>query len=500
MNKLLQGLQELNNQCFTEKGGLSYSSTLNKVYDLFALGGAYRNRSVNDCILLFKEAFEEDEELTMKCLFYLRDREGQGERRFFKEIIKWLASNYPDVIRRNMDYISHYGRWDDLYAFIDTPLEDVAFTIMKQQFELDLEDEQPSLLGKWLASENTSSKETRKLAVRTRKHFGLSSKEYRKALSLLREKIRVTERLMSENRWDEIEFDKLPSKAGLNYRKAFARREETKDRYKEFVESKETKVNAGVLYPYEVVNKALSIGTYTYWDKNWRAQVPYNHPERLVINKYWDNLTNYFNDAVFNGIVVADTSASMEGTPMNVAISLAMYCAEKCSKKSPFYGHYIEFSSNAKLVEIRGIDFVDKVNRIAENCVIDTTNIQSVFDLLIDTIKKNNVSEEDIPKNIVFVSDMEFDMAMRLPRKMGKRTSDLEYLAQDFTERTGYKAPSIVFWNVNARNNRAPMKAADGITYVSGFSPVIYKTLLTGKSNIDLMLEVLNSERYALIS
>ena len=40
-----------------------------------------------------------------------------------------------------------------------------------------------SLIFKWLKSENASSKETKRLAKKTRKAFGLSSKEYRKALS-----------------------------------------------------------------------------------------------------------------------------------------------------------------------------------------------------------------------------------------------------------------------------------------------------------------------------
>ena len=86
-----------------------YKSTLNAVYDMFAFGGAYRNRTDEDCILLFKNALEENKELALKCLFYLRDiRCGQGERRFFRICFKWLAKEYPDIAARNLENVPEY--------------------------------------------------------------------------------------------------------------------------------------------------------------------------------------------------------------------------------------------------------------------------------------------------------------------------------------------------------------------------------------------------------
>ena len=83
-NTFLNNLTKADNYTLTENGATAHKSTLNKVYDMFAFGGAYRQRSDADCILLFKNAYAEDPELAVKCLFYLRDiRGGQGERRFF---------------------------------------------------------------------------------------------------------------------------------------------------------------------------------------------------------------------------------------------------------------------------------------------------------------------------------------------------------------------------------------------------------------------------------
>lgn len=486
MNQLLEAMKKEDNFTFTENGGLTYKSTMSGLLDLFALGGAYRSRETEEKIKLFKKAYEEDATLAMKCLFYLRDvRGGQGERSFFREVMKWLARNKTETARKNLEFIPFFGRWDDLYTFIDTPLQEDALNIMREQFWLDIESMTPSLLGKWLKSENTSSQESRRLGTITRKHFGLTAKEYRKALSALRERIKVVEKLMSENRWDEIKFDKIPSKAGLIYSNAFARNDYTKERYFNFINSKETKVNTGTLYPCEVVNK---VHKYGYYDSL----------EDAVVNKYWENLTDYFNNATFNGVAVVDTSGSMTSNyyskinPIDVAISLGLYCAEKCGKDSPFYNHYISFSEKAKLIEIKGKTFADKVRNIYSANLCENTNIQSVFDLIVDTVKKYNVPKEEIPKNIIIISDMEFDAAQGL---YSTNYSDLEYLMGQFVAATGV-IPHLTFWNVNARHDIIPTSPSPHTTFVSGYSPVLFEQILKEKSSLELVLDKLNNERY----
>lgn len=221
-NGFIDGLREMNNVTYTENGAISLRSTLDAVYDLFALGAAFRQRSEEDIIILFKRAYREDPELAMKCLFYIRDaREGQGERRFFRVCMNWLAkSDDREAAKRNLQYISEFGRWDDLYCFVDTPLQNDALEIMRQQIALDMSCKTPSLLAKWLKSINTSSAESRRLANITREYFGMTHKQYRRTLSILRERINVLEKLMSAGEWEKIEFDKIPSRAGLIYRNA----------------------------------------------------------------------------------------------------------------------------------------------------------------------------------------------------------------------------------------------------------------------------------------
>lgn len=414
-----------------------------------------------------------------------------GERRFFKVIIKWLAINYTAHMEKNLQYIPLYGRYDDWYAFINTPLEAKMFNEMRKQLALDVDSKTPSLLAKWMKSINSSSKETCALGAKTAKALGMTAKQYRKILSILRARINVLEKLMSENRWTEIEFDKIPSRAGFIYRNAFARHDVERVKvgvrtYEDFAKDSETKVNADTLYPCDIVKKAT------------HEHSSYDSTTRCMINKYWDNLKDYFQKAVFNGVAVVDTSASMRGyyskiAPIDVAISLGMYCAEKCNSNSPFYGHYISFSRIAKLISVDGIDFVDKVQRIYNKNLCENTNIQSVFRLILQTAVNNHLSQEDMPKNIVIISDMEFDNY-----SYDRNKTVMENIANVFY-RAGYELPHLIYWNVDARQDNIPMRSQNGITFVSGYSPVIFEMLLSGKTSRELMLDKLNSDRYKFI-
>lgn len=344
-----------------------------------------------------------------------------------------------------------------------------------------------SLIFKWLKSENCSSKESKALGTLTRKYFELSPKAYRKMLSWGREKIRIVERLMSENRWEEIDFSKLPSKAGLLYRNAFERRKEIAEKYKEFAHDKSSTVNAGTLYPYEVVEKAIDLMGNSRW---LTPPVTLDDTQRLMINKYWDNMKDYFEGSKLNALCMVDTSASMLGTPINVAVSLGLYCAERA--KGPFTNHYISFSREPRLVECKGVDFCDKVHRIVSANLCENTNIEKAFDMVLKTAIQNHVAQEDLPEHIIVISDMEFDQGT-----CDRKDADtlMEGICRKW-EAMGYRMPNLVFWNVDARNNNIPMLGSR-VSFVSGFSPAAFKIISSGKTGEELMWEALNDERYA---
>lgn len=340
------------------------------------------------------------------------------------------------------------------------------------------------LIFKWLKSENTSSLESRKIAAKTREHLGLSSKQYRKMLTYGRKKTKVLEQLMSTGQWDKIDFSKIPSRAGIIYRNAFARNDMTKARYEAFIKSKETKVNAGALYPVDVAHRAFRA-----------SRLPYDDPERLALQKYWENLPNYYGDREENGIAIVDVSGSMTGTPMEAAVSLGAYIAENAH--GPFANHFITFSARPELVEFNGVDITDKLNRCTSADWGMNTNLEAVFDMLLNVALANNTPQEDMPTRLYIFSDMEFDAALqewcRWDTVFNPDTL-VEGIAKKW-DAHGYKMPDIVFWNLDARQNNIPA-IGEGFSYISGFSPVMIEQVLSGKTGLDLVMEKLNSERY----
>ena len=499
-NKFLNGLTDATNFTYTENGAITHKTTKSDLLDMFAMGAAMRNRSDSDVILMFRKAYTENPVYALKCLFYIRDvRGGQGERRFFRVIMKDLASWDTAAARRNLRYIPEFGRWDDLYVFVGTPLENDAFNFMKEQLALDVECKTPSLLAKWLKSENTSSAESRRLANITRQHFGMNHKQYRKTLSILRNRINIVERLMSENRWDEIEFDKIPSKAGMIYKNAFARHDLEREKsakevqtYAEFARDTTKKVNADVLNPVDIANRIFSNQVKTDTD-------------RAIIDKYWSCLKDYYNGRAENGIAICDVSGSMYGQPLNAAVSMSAYIAER--GKGPFKDHFITFSSNPALVRFEGVDTYDKFRRAANADWGGSTNVEAAMDLMLNVAIKNKVPASDMPTTLYIFSDMEFNGCMTCGPASTSRWSDGPYVRDTDTlfdtiakrwSAYGYELPRVIFWNLDARQENIPALGGR-FSYVSGFSMNMVETILSGKDGYDLMMEKLNTSRYECI-
>lgn len=498
MNTFLQNLQTNANYKLTENGCLSHKSTLSKVYDMFAFGGAYRNRSEEDCVFLFQNALTEDESLAIKCLFYLRDiRGGQGERRFFRVCYRWLCLNEPEIALRNLEKISEFGRWDDLiYITFGTDLETPALEIIKYQLALDVQCNTPSLLAKWLPSENASSAQTKAAGNIVRQYLQITHKEYRKMLSNLRGKIKIVETLMSQNRWDEIEFDTIPSRAGLIYRNAFARRDIIAKKYENFVKDKNTTVNAKDLYPYDIVRNARK--DFDGWH-NFGMGSKMSQTERDALQKMWENLPDYFEGNPAKMIAVVDTSGSMTGwgsknvAPIDVAISLGLYCAER--NTGDFANKFITFSTSPQFVETFGTDIYQKAKNIYKKSINSDTNLEATFDLMKQAALKAN--PEDIPETIVVISDMEINYGVVGIRSNGDMMTLMERIRADW-EAAGLTMPKLVYWNVDARDNTV-LDLGPDVSYVSGCSPVVFQMVMTGKTGKDLMLEKLNSERYSIV-
>ena len=128
-------------------------------------------------------------------------RQGKGERKTFRTILKWLGDNYPLTVAKNFSNIAEFGRYDDFLVLLNTNVwnsaSDYLLNSLNQDIENYREDKPISLLAKWLPSISTSSKETVKQAYTLAKAWGWTPKQYRKTLSALREYLNVIERNLS---------------------------------------------------------------------------------------------------------------------------------------------------------------------------------------------------------------------------------------------------------------------------------------------------------------
>jgi hypothetical protein len=477
---MLNHLNNHFNETTTTNGAKAFKSTQSAVLDLFSQGGAMRSRSDNDIITLFSKAYAEDATLALRTIFYLRDiTQGQGERKFFRLAIRHLAVHNKESLVKNLHLIPQFGRWDDLWVLLDTDVKANVCHLVKRQLVADKQSERPSLLGKWMPSENASSYQTKKYAKILREYFGATPKQYRKLLSALRAKISLVETKLTEKNYDAIDYSKLPSKAGMLYRGAFFRNDE--NRYKAFLDSLskgEVKVIAGTLYPNDIVGKIY---------RNYRV----SEQDVKLFEGQWQNLPNFIGEKSENSLVMADVSGSMTGTPMEVSIALAMYIAVR--NQGVYKDHFMTFTDTPSMVKIQGTNIVEKVRNISAR-VGYSTNIQKALQTILDVAIKNKLSNDEIMKKLYIISDMQFDDYSI----SGTSVHIFDEMRKRFKQH-GYDFPSIVFWNVNAYGNTPMTMNAQGVQLVSGYSPSILTQLLNadGKTPYDFMLDVINSERYS---
>ena len=485
---MLEFLKKEADKTFTENGAVTYRSTQSHCLDLFATAGALRRESDGEITGRFLRAYAENPDLAMKTLFYTRDvRGGIGERRVFRTILRWLAVHEPQSVKKNIPYIAEYGRYDDLLALMSTPCESAAMDCIRKQLAADrdaLEAGRPvSLLAKWLPSVNASNGEAVRQGKRIARALGMNDAEYRKTLSALRAKIQIIENNLREKDYT-FDYAKQPAKAMFKYRKAFVRHDG--ERYAAFmnrVAEEAERLHTGTLAPYEIIKPLV-------------GGAAVGEEERRAIDATWKAQEDFSGGE--NALVVIDGSGSMYGggdpLPAEVALSLGIYYAQRNTGR--FRNHFITFSEHPRLVEIKGRDICEQVRYCRQFNEVANTNIQRVFELILNTAVKHRVPQEDMPAKLYIISDMEFDWCV----SDGSLTN-FEY-AQKLFARRGYRLPEVAFWNVASRNKQQPVQMNDaGVALVSGCSPRVFSMLKAGiLSPYAFMLEVLGSERYAAIA
>jgi len=481
----------------TENGAVALNTTSDALLDLFGTIGALRNADETRITTLFEEAYKADPLIATKILFYARDIRGNeetsglGERKVFRVILKYCAKHHPEAIRPNLDLIGVYGRYDDLYELVGTPLENEMWVTMKKQFEEDLTNMAKgnaiSLLAKWIKTADASSDKTRALGILTAQKLGYDVYNFKRIVRAMRKQIGIVEALMSTGRWDEIKYSEVPSRAMMIYRNAFKKHDE--ERFNQFAQKAvtgEVKINSSTLYPYDIISKYSS---HNYWNANYYSGNLLNETEENVLQAQWDQLPNYVNEGT-NAIVIADTSGSMMGRPMDTAVSLAIYFAQR--NHGAFKNLWMNFSSNPSYQQIKGKTLKQILNNINYHNWSGSTNCKAAFEMILDTAIQYHIPQEDMPKALIIISDMEFDYCG------GRNWTFYDQMKSEFA-RNGYEIPSIIFWNCESRHDVFHTdKNRKGTILCSGQSASVFKQLM-GSVNytaMEFMMKTINAKRY----
>lgn len=475
-------MKEENKFTRTENGAVALNTTSDARLDLFGTIGALRDADENRIQTLFAEAYAQDPLFATKIVFYARDiRAGLGERKTFRTLIRYMAEKHPEVLKPNLDLIGVFGRYDDLYELVGTPLENDMWVAMKKQFEEDLENLNSgnaiSLLAKWIKTADASSPATRKLGILTAQKLGYPVYNFKRIVRNMRKQIGVVESLMSAEKWDEIKYPEVPSRAMMIYRKAFMKHDP--ERFEEFInkaEKGEAKVNASTLFPYDIVEKIL-----------------YHKENNKVLEAQWKALPDYVKQGT-NALIMADVSGSMSGRPMATSIGLAIYFAEK--NTGAYHNMFMTFSSKPETVILKGETLEQKVKNAYNAEWGGTTDLKAAFDKVLDIAVKNEVPQEEMPKAIVVISDMEIDFC-------GNRSWTFYDKMKNKFRKAGYVIPNIIFWNVDSRRDVFHSDSKrKGVQLASGQSVTVFKQILQnlGYNPIEAMENTINSERYECIT
>lgn len=499
---------ELNSelQC-TENGALGYATSGKALLDMNFKTSSMRSMTNSDILALFHAAMAEDPKITIKWLFFLRDREqGMGERKSFRIMLKDLCEDRPNLVMKLIPLVPYYGRWDDLWCLLDSDNAKVFNTliyIVGNQLSADMQNMKSkypiSLLGKWLPSLSSKKQENRRWAAKIRKALFLSKEEYRIIYTSLRKYLDVVEVKMSDKEWSKINYEAVPSRANLLYRNAFLRNDEARRvEYLESLKKGKTKINAKVLSASDIVHN--------YYDPSgWHIQVQ-SYDESL--EQLWKNLPNYMPDGA-SAIVVSDSSGSMltkvgntNLTAYQVSEALAIYMSERLTGE--FKDSFITFSSRPKLLNMSNFKSLrEKLKYYDSEALCANTNIKAVFNLILRVAVKNKYSQEDLPQNIIICSDMEFDMAQGYSWGRDTRYSKADFeVIKDKYAQHGYKMPSLTFWNICGRTNTVPLQENElGVHLLSGFSQAIVDMAFSTKLDpYECLIERLNSERYDVVA
>lgn len=478
----------------TNKGALTNATSGNNLLDYFSVCSTYRDREYNavkedlDCI------WKQNPNTTLRIIFYNRmisripsgsiettdTQKGQGNRSEFRQSLRWLIEKHPDSLYKNLHLVPVVGCWKDLWhndllGYIDqSKVIDLIIDTLRGS---DLYSKQ--LLAKYLPKFRSKSNRStsrhidlNKFAGKIAARLGIDNKNYRKLKSA--GTAHEFQRLMCSNKWDKIDFKKVPGRALFNIAVRVNKNGST------LIEKH------GITSKYESWLSTQPVAKFTGFVHELVKQgSSHNKISRLTVNKQYKDLIQKARKStkgkIENILCALDTSGSMaigpySVRPIDVSIGLGIYFSDL--NEGYFHNKVFLFDTFCTPLSLSG-SFTDKIDHISLKTGWGCTNFSSIIDALVEMRKKNpNIPLSDYPTTILVISDMEFDV----PKNQNK-TNYEDAIRRLNT--VGIQNMKFIWWNVNGRKGNIPSTIEDeGTTLISGYDGAII-TLLTGEVKDD---------------
>jgi hypothetical protein len=463
---------------------------------------------------------------------------GKGEYALAYGLLFHLYTYLPDKAMQILEKFVNlsdtekpYGSWKDIKYFVhyckqngsnsQHQMIQQCIELINQQLKKDIKlekDADISLCAKWVPREgskyawffrllakdyfkdhvfmNSAKKDESKIKAQQKCYM-----EYRKILVGLNRKIDTVQIKQCRNSWADIDHNKTTSvtisrnkNAFLNVTKSNEQRSELPDRiicaenFKSYIEQrikcgKEVKgQNVGLNH---FTKQALDIGR----NKNVQTEID-------LLNSQWRS-NSELNLGLGKMIAMVDTSGSMCGEPIEVAIALGIRVAEK----SILGKRVLTFSANPKWHNLEeNPDFFSMVQNLKSAEWNMNTNFYAALELILNSMVENNIPPEESEGLVLAVfSDMQIDEADR-NFKSGTMYENIQKRYQQF----GYHCPHILFWNLSYSSGFPCLSEQKGASMISGFSPILLNLFCEkGIEAIEtitpwnLLIESLNHKRYS---
>jgi Mg-chelatase subunit ChlD len=331
---------------------------------------------------------------------------------------------------------------------------------------------------------------------------------FRKLLSGLNKKLDTTQIKQCAKTWSLIDFNKVTSITLSKQSKAFLnKKKDGSDRFPEdddriqCAENLKTRIEKAVKGEVQMKGARVEMADFTKRALKTDRLNADDVDEINLLNLQWQNSSSLTRN-LGKMIAMVDTSGSMDGEPMNVAIALGIRIAEH----SVLGKRVMTFSCSPTWVNLTDqSNFTSMVKTVHAAPWAMSTNFHKALDLILDAIVQQKLSHKAVEDMVlVILSDMQMDQGDQCNKDDLYTAMKKKYETAGIqVHGTPYNPPHILFWNLRATNGFPTLSNQPNCSMMSGFSPALLNTFcekgldgLQSATPWSMLLHTLDNPRY----